>query len=54
MTLLDGLSVAEKKKIWFIHYNHTNPLMNDDSKESKEVRANGFNLSRQGQVFSMK
>ena len=53
MLLFDRVSAVDKRKIWFIHFNHTNPLIRDDSKESKEVRANGFNLARQGQILRL-
>ncbi len=51
MAMFEKYDAVSKKKIWFIHFNHTNPLINDNSRESKEVRANGFNLARQGQIF---
>lgn len=48
MQLLDDLSEAEKQKVWFIHFNHTNPLLNDQSEEAKLVRNKGFNIAREG------
>jgi len=53
MLVLEGFDTVDKRKIWFIHFNHTNPLIREDSKESKEVRDKGFNLARQGQVFNL-
>lgn len=53
MQVFAGFEAAEKKKIWFIHFNHTNPLIREDSDESKEVKAKGFNLARQGQTFTL-
>jgi pyrroloquinoline quinone biosynthesis protein B len=36
------------EKIWFIHLNHTNPLLWDKDKQD-EVRSKGFNIAFQGQ-----
>ncbi len=44
-----GLSIAEKAKIHFIHMNHTNPLHDPDSVELKQVIAQGFAVSNEGQ-----
>lgn len=43
----------DKKKIYFIHFNHTNPLLNLKSKASKIVLGAGFNIARQGDVFKL-
>jgi len=48
MALLEGLSVEERNKVWFIHMNHTNPLLNTQSKESKSVQSKGFNIAIEG------
>ena len=48
MALFKGLSPEKKQKIWFIHMNHTNPLLNLDSKESQLVKSNGFNIAQEG------
>ena len=46
--LFDDLSSAEKQKIYFIHFNHTNPLIDRLSKEYKEVKSKGFNVAIEG------
>lgn len=51
MELFDNLNAAEKKKVWFIHFNHTNPLVRKESNECKEVKDRGFNVASQGQVI---
>jgi pyrroloquinoline quinone biosynthesis protein B len=51
MELFNTLSSTEKKKIWFIHFNHTNPLLRDESETFKEVQKRGFNITVQGQMF---
>ena len=48
MQALSGLSVEDRNKVWFIHMNHTNPLLNPDSEEANTVRANGFNIAIEG------
>jgi pyrroloquinoline quinone biosynthesis protein B len=48
MKALSGLSLEERNKVWFIHMNHTNPLLNPDSEEANTVRANGFNIAIEG------
>ena len=48
METLAALPVAERNKVWFIHLNHTNPLLNAQSEESKLVRSRGFNIAVEG------
>lgn len=43
---------AEKKKVTFIHLNHTNPLL-WDAKARKEVRAAGFSIAEEGMVIGL-
>lgn len=50
--LFSGLSLAEKQKIWFIHFNHTNPLIDKSSKQYKEVKSKGFNVAAEGLKIS--
>lgn len=45
MKLFKNLAPAEKKKIYFIHFNHTNPLLNRKSIQASEVTRNGFNIA---------
>ena len=47
------LSKEDKKKIVFIHFNHTNPVLNPDSEESKKVLESGFQIARRNQVFEL-
>jgi len=48
MDLLENLSVEERNKVWFIHMNHTNPLLKPDSIEARRVNAAGFNIATEG------
>lgn len=51
MTMFEKADAEDKKKIWFTHFNHTNPLIRPESAEAKEVSAKGFNITRQGLVI---
>ena len=46
--LFNDLSTTEKQKICFIHFNHTNPLIDGASKEYKEVKSKGFKVAVEG------
>ena len=48
MNTLSELSASERNKVWFIHMNHTNPLLSLESEESQAVRAKGFNIASEG------
>ena len=45
MQLFDTLPAKEKEKIMFIHFNHTNPLLNEQSEEAKLVKSKGFRIA---------
>ena len=53
MELLKNLSAQDKAKVFFIHFNHTNPLVQNDKKKIKEVILNGFNIARERQKFNL-
>jgi len=46
MDLFSKLSESEKAKIHFIHFNHTNPVLNPESEEYQQVINNGFSVSQ--------
>jgi pyrroloquinoline quinone biosynthesis protein B len=48
MALLEHLPEHERRKVYFIHMNHTNPLLRPDSEESARVRGKGFNIATEG------
>lgn len=48
MDMLAGLPAAERAKVRMIHYNHTNPIRDPESAESREVAARGFAVARRG------
>lgn len=53
LALFQQLPATEKRKIHFIHFNHTNPLLNPESKQTKEVLSKGFGIARMGDVFNL-
>ncbi|MEO6189955.1 MAG: MBL fold metallo-hydrolase [Saprospiraceae bacterium] len=51
--LFSLLNETEKNKIYFIHLNHTNPTLEEKSKESKWIKKLGFNVAREGERFDL-
>ena len=47
------LKQSEKKKIHFIHLNHTNPLLQPDSKARKLLEGAGYRIAKQGQKIPL-
>lgn len=43
-----GLKASEKSKIYFTHFNHTNPALNSNSAQSLAVQKAGFHLAEEG------
>ena len=48
MSLLDDLPPEERSKVWFIHMNHSNPLLDAHSEASQRVLAGGYNIAQKG------
>ncbi|QUL37878.1 MBL fold metallo-hydrolase [Erythrobacter sp. JK5] len=48
MDRLQDLPASERAKVHFIHMNHTNPIRDPSSTESREVETRGFNVARRG------
>jgi len=53
MHILSDLPKSEKQKVNFIHFNHTNPIIKSNSKESKTLKVEGFNVSIQNQKLEL-
>jgi pyrroloquinoline quinone biosynthesis protein B len=51
--LFENLDIREKRKITFIHFNHTNPLLDLNSPESDSVLEKGFNIATFGEEFAL-
>ena len=48
MALFEGMTTEEKARVIFIHMNHTNPLLIDDSEEQGIVTERGFKFAYEG------
>ena len=51
--LFKKLPAEEKDKIYFIHFNHTNPVLQKDSEAEKEIQKSGFHIAEEGQIFDL-
>ena len=47
--LLSGLNTENRSKVYFIHMNHTNMMLDPNSELSKLIISKGFNIARLGQ-----
>lgn len=47
-----ALPVADKSKVHFIHFNHTNPLLQKNSEAQKTVLQQGYHIAEEGTSFS--
>jgi len=48
MALFQDLPAEQKEKIWFIHMNHSNPLLDPDSEAYRQVIESGYQVAREG------
>jgi pyrroloquinoline quinone biosynthesis protein B len=53
MQLFSQLSDMDKAKVYFIHFNHTNPLLQKGSIAQKEVLGAGFNIAEEGMILGL-
>jgi pyrroloquinoline quinone biosynthesis protein B len=53
MQIFDALPIQQRNKIWFIHMNHTNPLLNKNSPEAKLVQSKGYHIAQEGLSFDL-
>lgn len=53
MELFQDFSLSEKKKIRFIHLNHSNPLLDSSSTAYKDFKTAGFHLAVQNEVYEL-
>ncbi len=53
MHLFKDLSDTDKKKVYFIHFNHTNPLIQKGNEAQHEVKAKGFNSAYEGMTINL-
>ena len=53
MELFDSINYEEKNKIFFIHLNHTNPLLDKSSDQYKFVKDKGYNIAEEGMKLEL-
>ena len=53
MALFDTLDQATRAKVYFIHFNHTNPLLQKESEAFKTVINKGYNIAEPLAVFPL-
>lgn len=53
LALFKDLTATEKAKIHFIHFNHTNPVLDKQSKAYQDCIAQGFNIAKVLDVFNL-
>ena len=51
MDLLSELPDYQRDKVYFIHMNHTNQMLDPNSDTTRDVLRKGFNIARLGQKF---
>ncbi|NNE68164.1 MAG: MBL fold metallo-hydrolase [Pyrinomonadaceae bacterium] len=51
--LLSGLPSAERSKVNFIHFNHSNPLIQGSKKKLRELRNKGFGAAKTGNIYTL-
>ncbi len=47
------LSIENKSKVFFIHLNHTNPVLNLNSAQRKKTFKNGYTIAQRKQKFNL-
>ncbi|GAA4957129.1 hypothetical protein GCM10023315_00530 [Algibacter aquimarinus] len=52
-SLFENESVATKNKIYFIHFNHSNPTIRDNHPLRDSIQNLGFNFAKEGAVFDL-
>ena len=53
MRRFSTLSPANKKKLYFTHFNHTNYILRNDKEAYNNVVELGFSIAEEGQTFSI-
>ena len=53
MKLFSGLSAADKNKAIFIHFNHSNPLLQDGSSAQIQATKAGFRFAVEGMKLKL-
>ena len=53
MQRLAKLTERDRRKVHFIHFNHTNPVLDASSPEYESVRLGGFHIATEGDRFEI-
>lgn len=53
IALFSTLSEENRAKVYFIHFNHTNPLLQKESRAKQKVEAAGFHIAEEGLRLSL-
>ncbi|MEM1121092.1 MAG: MBL fold metallo-hydrolase [Bacteroidota bacterium] len=53
MDLFQDLATSDKQKVHFIHFNHTNPVLQENSAAQQDVLGRGFSIAQEMQLFSL-
>lgn len=53
LDLFKSLSAKDRNKVIFIHFNHTNPVINPNSPEAKMVTKQGYRIGKINDVFAL-
>jgi pyrroloquinoline quinone biosynthesis protein B len=53
MQTFESLSLEERRKIYLIHFNHTNPLLGDGGWQADVVEEFGFNIAKTEMVLEL-
>ena len=53
LEMFKTLDSIERKKVIFIHFNHTNPVIDLKNNEAKNVLDQGFNIGRINEVYGL-
>jgi len=53
MQLFSQLDAVNRNKVYFIHFNHTNPLLKAGSSAKQKVESSGFHIATEGMQLSL-
>ena len=53
LQLFSNQPLAERNKIYFIHINHTNPILTNKNGSKELVEGLGFNIAERGLKFKL-
>jgi len=52
-TLFENEDIKTKEKIYFIHFNHSNPTLKDSHPLKDSIQNLGFNFAKEGDIFAL-